>query len=315
MFPPERPPGPENSTFWCFWPVSGPERGCKISLRRPGTLKPVNRKLQPQEAEPLEVAVVRKLRNANAVPMSQKKSRKHPTGAELRPKKGSSGGWGNGVNRLGPIGSQLGDPYPIPVCRCQRTTGGHRCPCGRCRRSSASPASPGPWSSPCRPVPAPFTSRSATCPLRGSSPSSDPASSLGPRRWGSPPLTWVCPFSSMPGGSPNRSQPYSRFGIWTELKGVWPKTPVFGDFQPVGVRSAKTETVKKPAEFRGENFWAAGFSLPKVPLAPGNCVFLFSVGVRGLKRAQNPPQHRCRPVGVRPERKVGPEKVAETHPG
>ena len=45
---------------------------CKISRSPPDPLKPVNRELRPQEAEPSEVVVLRKLRNENAVPMSQK---------------------------------------------------------------------------------------------------------------------------------------------------------------------------------------------------------------------------------------------------
>ena len=67
--------GPQNwgnPPFWRFWPVFGPERGRETSLSPPDPLKLVNRELRPQEAEPSEGAVIQKLRNASAVPMSQK---------------------------------------------------------------------------------------------------------------------------------------------------------------------------------------------------------------------------------------------------
>ena len=47
-----------------------------------------------------------------------------------------------------------------------------------------------------------------------------------------------------------------------------PKPPVFCGFPPLGVRSAKTQNAKKE----------------EVPLAPGNCVFLFSA--RNLSKGQ-----------------------------
>ena len=45
MFRPERPPRLGKSTFWRFWPVSGPEWGRKFSLSPPDPLKPVNAEL------------------------------------------------------------------------------------------------------------------------------------------------------------------------------------------------------------------------------------------------------------------------------
>ena len=98
----------------------------KFSPSPPDPHKPVNHGLRPQEAEPSKIADIRKLRNANAVPMSQKFPKKSP----LAPSHGRNGfggrrGWSarapppgqnltSGVNRLGPRGSQLGDPNPNP---------------------------------------------------------------------------------------------------------------------------------------------------------------------------------------------------------
>ena len=72
-----------------------------------------------------------------------------------------------------------------------------------------------------------------------------------------------------------------------------PKNPVFCDFPPLGVRSVKTQNVKKLRGFREKLLGVRVFS-PKVPLAPGNRVFLFSarnfskcqgaaLGQKGLK--------------------------------
>ena len=63
-----------------------------------------------------------------------------------------------------------------------------------------------------------------------------------------------------------------------------PKTPVFCDFPAVGVRSAQTQNVKNCA---GRSFWGERISPPKVPLAPGNCVFFrfwpgISLSAKGL---------------------------------
>ena len=66
------PKGRENPFFGAFAPFLGPEQGCEIFLSLPDPLKPVNRELWPQQAEPSEVVVVQKLRNTNALPMSQK---------------------------------------------------------------------------------------------------------------------------------------------------------------------------------------------------------------------------------------------------
>ena len=72
-----------------------------------------------------------------------------------------------------------------------------------------------------------------------------------------------------------------------------PKTAVFCDFPPLGVRSVKTQNAKKLRSFR-EKLLGVRFFSPKVPLAPGNRVFLFSarnfykcqgaaLGQKGLK--------------------------------
>ena len=57
--------------FGVFGPFQAPGSR-QISLVPPDSQNPVNRELRPQEAEPLKVAVVRKLRNTNALLMSQK---------------------------------------------------------------------------------------------------------------------------------------------------------------------------------------------------------------------------------------------------
>ena len=87
--------------------------------------------MRPQGAEPSEVAVVRKLRNADALPMMQKFPEKSPVAPSYGQKKSSRGvrrgvrvrgvkylhlppgqSLTNGVNQLGPKGSQPGDPNP-----------------------------------------------------------------------------------------------------------------------------------------------------------------------------------------------------------
>ena len=50
----------------------------------------------------------------------------------------------------------------------------------------------------------------------------------------------------------------------------------------------KDKTLKKVAEFRGEIFWAAGFPPIKVPLAPGNCGFVFTARARNFSPCQRP---------------------------
>ena len=68
----------ESPLFGVFGPFWAPD-GRKISLRVAQTPRnPVNRKLPPQEAEPSKVQKVRKLRNANALPMGQKNTQKSP---------------------------------------------------------------------------------------------------------------------------------------------------------------------------------------------------------------------------------------------
>ena len=62
----------ENPLFGVFAPFQAPHGAAKFLSVPQTPQKPVNRELRPQEAEPLEVARVRKLRNANALLMSQK---------------------------------------------------------------------------------------------------------------------------------------------------------------------------------------------------------------------------------------------------
>ena len=94
---------------------------------------------------------------------------------------------------------------------------------------------------------------------------------------------------------------------------------VFRDFQPLGFRSAKTENIQKLRNF-GENLWGSRIFLPKVPLEPGNCIFLFSARARNFskcprpERAEIPLNHRFRPVGPGPTKTVVPEKVVGNHP-
>ena len=103
---------------------------------------------------------------------------------------------------------------------------------------------------------------------------------------------------------------FVRPGISLTAKGCprpkGPKTPVFCDFPPVGVCSAKTQNVKICALF-GRNFWVGRIFPPKVPLSLGNCVFSvigpeFLSVPRGCPRPKgprNPVFCDFLPVGVR----------------
>ena len=78
---PRADPKTRKIHFLAFW-----ARGVAKFL--PGPQKPVNREfLKKTWVEPPNVVKVRKLRNVNAVPMSQKKVQKIPGGAELQLKR------------------------------------------------------------------------------------------------------------------------------------------------------------------------------------------------------------------------------------
>ena len=71
--------GPQGEIhFLAFLAGFGPQTGRQNFSKSPDTQNPVNRELRPQEAEPSEVATVRKLRNANALPMSQEFPKNSP---------------------------------------------------------------------------------------------------------------------------------------------------------------------------------------------------------------------------------------------
>ena len=99
-----------------------------------------------------------------------------------------------------------------------------------------------------------------------------------------------------------------------------PKNPVFCDFLPLGVRSVKTQSVKKLRGFR-EKLLGVWFFYPKVPLAPGNCVLLFLARARNFtkcpppKTGQNTTKSPFPTSGGPTEKKVVAKKVAENHPG
>ena len=57
--------------------------------------------------------------------------------------------------------------------------------------------------------------------------------------------------------------------------GLNPQYPVVRNFPPAEVRSARTQNVKRLRNFEGKLSGRPDFC-PKVPLAPGNCVFLLS---------------------------------------
>ena len=98
-----------------------------------------------------------------------------------------------------------------------------------------------------------------------------------------------------------------------------PKNPAFCDFPPLGVRSVKTQNAKKLRGFR-EKLFGACFPPPKVPLAPGNRVFLFSAYTRNFtkclppKTGQNTTKSPFPPRGGPTGKKARPAKVAETIP-
>ena len=93
---------------------------------------------------------------------------------------------------------------------------------------------------------------------------------------------------------------------------TWDKTSILR-FPALGVRSVKTQTVKKLQTTIPDCVVTVFFSILG-PLGPGNCVFFFLFGpvpkflARGQKQAKIPLNHRFRPLGV-------PKKVAENHPG
>ena len=111
--------------------------------------------------------------------------------------------------------------------------------------------------------------------------------------------------------------------IYLSAKGCprpkWPKPPVFRDFLPLGVRSVKTENLKTLRNF-GEKLLGRPDFPPKVPLAPGNCIFIFSARAQNLSKCPRPKQakiplnHRFSAVGVRPGKKFPPRKLQKTIP-
>ena len=87
-----------------------------------------------------------------------------------------------------------------------------------------------------------------------------------------------------------------------------PRNPVFRDFPSVGVHLAKTQNVKWYLRIFGEKLLGrTDFFSPKVPLAPGNCVFPFSArnfskcpgAAPGQKGLKNQYFRGFPPVGVR----------------
>ena len=95
-----------------------------------------------------------------------------------------------------------------------------------------------------------------------------------------------------------------------------PKNTVFCDFPPLGVRSVKTQNVKKLRSFR-EKLLGVQFFPPKVPLAPGNRVFLFSArnfskcqgAALGQKGLNKPVFCDFPPLGVRSVRTQNAKKL------
>ena len=98
-----------------------------------------------------------------------------------------------------------------------------------------------------------------------------------------------------------------------------PKNPYLAISRPWGSGWPKRETPKSCAIF-GRNFWSGRISPPKVPLAPGNCIVVFSARAQNFstcsrsKRAKIPLNHRFRPVGVQPEIFWHPIKLRKTIP-
>ena len=94
---------------------------------------------------------------------------------------------------------------------------------------------------------------------------------------------------------------------------------VFRDFSPVGVRRPKRKMQKKRCRMSKRNSLGGRIPPPpppKVPLAPGNCVFVFYARARNFTKCQRPwaktPLNRYfRPVGVRPGKKKCPQESCE----
>ena len=95
----------------------------------------------------------------------------------------------------------------------------------------------------------------------------------------------------------------------------WPKNPVFRDFPPVGVQSAKTENAEKVNEFRGKTFRAAGFPPRQCPWHRKIAFLCFPPGpgispsAHGPKWARKPLNRFSRPVGVQLKKKPPPRKL------
>ena len=87
----------------------------------------------------------------------------------------------------------------------------------------------------------------------------------------------------------------------------------------MGVRSAKTEKVKRLRKFEGKLFGRPD-SPPQVPLAPGNCVLVFSARARNFSEGQGPKRGPKTTKALFPtgggltEKNVAPEKEAGKHP-
>ena len=82
-FRPEQPPRPGKSTFLAVLARFGPRAAAKFLPQTPQN----NSKLRPQEAKPSKPQIVRKLRNANAVPVSHK----NPENSPVMPSYGQNG--------------------------------------------------------------------------------------------------------------------------------------------------------------------------------------------------------------------------------
>ena len=113
-------------------------------------------------------------------------------------------------------------------------------------------------------------------------------------------------------------------GISLSAKGCprpkWPQTPSILRFPAPGGRVGQNRRRKKSCAILGRNFWGGRISPPKVPLAPGNCIFVFSARARNFskcprpKRAKTPLNHRFRPVGVRQKKRLSPIKLRKPIP-
>ena len=96
-----------------------------------------------------------------------------------------------------------------------------------------------------------------------------------------------------------------------------PENPVFCDSPPLGVQSVKTQIAEKLRNSREKLLGRLVFSPNSAPSSGKSCFSVFGPSPefpQVPKQAKMLLNHRFRPVGVRPKKKLFPRKLRETIP-